>query len=90
MCENVKILVKRFLMFHFKIFFQNIDLSTVNNQRHESNQRKDSNLFLQRRIREKDARIQELMIENNQLKDENNQLKDENNQLKEENKVQNK
>ena len=51
--------------------------------------------MLQKRIREKDARIQELMIENNQvndennqLKDENNQLKDENNQLKEENKVQ--
>ena len=45
-------------------------------------------MFLQNRIREKDARIQELMIENNQVNDENNQLKDENNQLKEENKVQ--
>ena len=44
--------------------------------------------MLQKRIREKDARIQELMIENNQVNDENNQLKDENNQLKEENKVQ--
>ena len=69
-------------MFHFKIFVQYIDLSTVNKQTSEANQLKDSSLLLQKRIREKDARIQELMIENNQLKDENNQLKDENNQLK--------
>ena len=82
-------------MFHFKIFVQYIDLSTVNKQTREANQLKDTNLLLQKRIREKDARIQELMIENNQvndennqLKDENNQLKNENNQLKEENKVQ--
>ena len=75
-------------MFHFKIFVQYIDLSTVNKQTREANQLKDTNLLLQKRIREKDARIQELMIENNQVNDENNQLKDENNQLKEENKVQ--
>ena len=65
-------------MFHFKIFVQYIDLSTVNKQTREANQLKDSSLLLQKRIREKDARIQELMIENNQLKDENNQLKEEN------------
>ena len=75
-------------MFHFKIFVQYIDLSTVNKQTREANQLKDTNLLLQKRIREKDARIQELMIERNQVNDENNQLKDENNQLKEENKVQ--
>ena len=75
-------------MFHFKIFVQYIDLSTVNKQTREANQLEDTNLFLQKIIREKDARIQELMIENNQVNDENNQLKDENNQLKEENKVQ--
>ena len=72
-------------MFHFKIFFQYTDLSTVNKQTHEANQLKDSNLILQKKIREKDARIQELIIEKNQVNDENNQLKDENNQLKDEN-----
>ena len=65
-------------MFHFKIFVQYIDLSTVNKQTREANQLKDTNLLLQKRIREKDARIQELMIERNQVNDENNQLKDEN------------
>ena len=74
-------------MFHFKIFVQYIDLSTVNKQTHEANQLKDSSLLLQKRIREKDAQIQELMIENNQVNYENNQLKDEKDQLKEENKV---
>ena len=69
-------------MFHFKIFFQYTDLSTVNKQTHEANQLKDSNLILQKKIREKDARIQELIIENNQVNDENNQLKDENNHIR--------
>ena len=67
---SVKILVKRLLIPHFKIF-QNIDLSTVHKQRHEANQLKDSNLLLQEKNREKDARIQELTIENNKLKKEN-------------------
>ena len=69
-------------MFHFKIFFQYTDLSTVNKQTHEANQLKDSNLILQKKIREKDARIQELIIEKNQVNDENNQLKAENNHIR--------